>query len=344
MQRTDIEYLTHTYNPIAMRCTPNLSDGCDHCWHLGFAKRHAGNDHFSDKVRAAYRGGEPVLREKELVEPLRRKKPAVIGCQFMGDLFHEKVDMIHIGKVFGVMSSCHDRHKFLVLTKRPERAVEYFKLFHIPSNLTLGVSASNQADLDRVVGPLLECPAACRVVSLEPLLGEVELTAFFCNHCRHCGSDSGEHPGRPGNPKCLDCGRLLHAQEPYDCSAPTSDPDELWVPPIDGIIAGGESGKVEGIRPTHPDWLRGARDQCAAASVPFYLKQNGEWLEIQFDKRRRGDVLVHPTRGVIPDLPGVDDPGFARTVAMRRVGNAKSGRLLDGKEHNALPKGLRPCA
>lgn len=38
MNKTSIEYLTHSWNPIAMRCTP-VSEGCAHCWHLRMADR-----------------------------------------------------------------------------------------------------------------------------------------------------------------------------------------------------------------------------------------------------------------------------------------------------------------
>ncbi|HUC19087.1 MAG TPA: DUF5131 family protein [Acetobacteraceae bacterium] len=39
------------------------------------------------------------------------------------------------------------------------------------------------------------------------------------------------------------------------------------------VICGGESGP--GARPMHLDWARSARDQCAAACVPFFFKQWG---------------------------------------------------------------------
>lgn len=40
---------------------------------------------------------------------------------------------------------------------------------------------------------------------------------------------------------------------------------------IDWVIAGGESGHH--ARPMHPDWVRGIRDQCQSAGVPFFFKQ-----------------------------------------------------------------------
>ena len=90
MQKTGIEYLDMTWNPLAMRCTPIL-EACENCWHIRMAKRHAANPHFTEDERAAYAGHNIVLREKELEAPLRRRKPTRIGVQFMGDLFLEGV-------------------------------------------------------------------------------------------------------------------------------------------------------------------------------------------------------------------------------------------------------------
>ncbi len=74
----------------------------------------------------------------------------------------------------------------------------------------------------------------------------------------------------------------------------------LWV------IVGGESGPH--ARPMHPDWARSLRDQCAAADVPYFFKQWGEW------------------RPVAP-----------RSLNYERVGKKAAGRLLDGAEHNGMP-------
>ena len=50
-----------------------------------------------------------------------------------------------------------------------------------------------------------------------------------------------------------------------------------WLALLDWIICGGESGP--NARPSHPDWFRSLRDQCAKAGVPFFFKQWGEWGE-----------------------------------------------------------------
>lgn len=78
---------------------------------------------------------------------------------------------------------------------------------------------------------------------------------------------------------------------------------------LDWVIAGGESG--HNARPSHPDWFRSLRDQCATASVPFLFKQWGEFAP-------------HPS-------PMADG-------AVYRVGKKRAGRLLDGVEHNGFPE------
>ena len=120
MNQTKIDYLTHSWNPLAMRCTP-AGPGCAHCWHLRLADRFKENPMFPPEVRAAYAGsGPPVLIERRLREPMRKTAPAVIGVQFNGDLFHPNVKTDDIIQVYEVMAAS-PQHTFVVLTKRPER-------------------------------------------------------------------------------------------------------------------------------------------------------------------------------------------------------------------------------
>jgi len=185
MQTTRIEYLTHTWNPIVMRCTP-VSSGCEHCWHLKMTGRFAHNPVLSADKRATYAGRRnPWLDETELHAPLQRLKPAVIGVQFMGDLFHEKVEESIIEDVFSVMGRC-PMHTFVVLTKRDKRMQEFvhqrrgvfFKGMAFP-NIIMGVSVEDQETANKRIASLLQTPAACRVVSLEPCLSSVDLQKYI---------------------------------------------------------------------------------------------------------------------------------------------------------------------
>lgn len=54
---------------------------------------------------------------------------------------------------------------------------------------------------------------------------------------------------------------------------PLLGPLTLDLGDIDWVIAGGESGP--GARPPEEAWIKGIRDQCVAAGVPFFFKQWG---------------------------------------------------------------------
>lgn len=100
------------------------------------------------------------------------------------------------------------------------------------------------------------------------------------------------------------------------------------------VIAGGESGA--GARPMHPDWVRGIRDQCRNAGVPFLFKQHGEWLAAKQERSVLGNLLVVDGAAPFSDRPKWHH--FDDGTHMARVGKRAAGRLLDGLEHNGFPE------
>jgi protein gp37 len=54
------------------------------------------------------------------------------------------------------------------------------------------------------------------------------------------------------------------------------------------IVVGAENGP--GARPMRPDWVRSLRDQCALASVPFYLKGLGRGKGRELDGREHNET------------------------------------------------------
>lgn len=91
----------------------------------------------------------------------------------------------------------------------------------------------------------------------------------------------------------------------------------------DWVITGGESGP--GARPMHPDWVRSLRDKCAAASVPFFFKQWGDWVS---ENQSPHDIVLPSTSTY---FWGRQDP------SVYRVGKSRAGRLLDGVTHDEYP-------
>lgn len=108
------------------------------------------------------------------------------------------------------------------------------------------------------------------------------------------------------------------------------------------VICGGESGAH--ARPMHPDWARSLRDQCAAADVPYFFKQWGEFGEAK--KRRGGYAVADRTTTVLnidgsarPYRPDGWEPQSPNdpTALMERYGKKAAGRLLDGRTHDEMP-------
>ncbi len=247
MNKTRIEFLTHSWNPLAMRCTP-ISEGCAHCWHLRMANRLAGNVRLAPEVRAAYRGdSKPMLVQSRLGEPDPRGMLKRIGVQLMGDLFHPDVLPAMRWAVFGTIGR-NWQQAFCILTKRPEamRAfildlvmeIDFFighwrgpyaeaRTTFFP-NLMLGVSVENQQRANERIPALLDTPAAVHFISAEPLLGPVDLGKYF-----------------------------------WSCPEPD----------LDWVIAGAETGPSK--RPMDLDWARALRDACVEAGVPFFFKRDG---------------------------------------------------------------------
>lgn len=165
MSKTKIEWCDKAWNPVT-GCT-KIATGCANCYAEVNARRFWGDRTFSDVQ----------CHEDRLDQPTRWRKPSRIFVNSMSDLFHEKVPISFIDRVFAVMALC-PQHTFIVLTKRGRRMdnyVEQMELTETWPNVWLGVSASTQSDLSIQAPHLLRCPAAVRVISLEPLLEPVSI-------------------------------------------------------------------------------------------------------------------------------------------------------------------------
>ncbi len=283
-------------------CT-QVSPGCDHCWLRDMDRR------FHPENLQGVK-----FRRDRLLEPTKRKKPTVYAV--WSDLFHEDIEQIEQWDALSIMGHDCPQHTFLILTKRPEVAVnadlaEISSRWPFP-NIWLGVTAENQEQADKRIPILLQIPAAVRGVSVEPMLGPVKIINYL-----HV-----PYPDARPEMKSLyaDAWRKLH-------------------PVLDLVICGGETGP--GARPMHPDWARSLRDQCQTAGVPFFFKQWGEWshLDWRHTLPKRGDAWVWPD-GDFRIIDGGEHPAQIQGCAlMRKVGKKLAGRLLNGREWSQFPKG-----
>src|SRR3990172_8343808 len=135
---------------LAVGCT-KVSVECQHCWAEVMAKRlrAMGRKEYQDVVTDKGHWTNRVsLVESRLGDPLKLRKPRVIAVNLMGDLFHEDVPWEFIARVFGVMYRA-PKHRFIILTKRPDRAVGLLPNIVQPlSHVWIGTSAGNQTGAD----------------------------------------------------------------------------------------------------------------------------------------------------------------------------------------------------
>lgn len=246
---------------------------------------------FRDKERYGQNPNIVVRSKTTFYDPLKWKEPRRIFTCSWSDFFIKEADPWR-DEAFAIMALT-PQHTYQVLTKRPERMLEYFadmqnpeigdylegspfapavsrvmwKLLrtsedkqikellnagHLvemdtdvvwlkqwpPQNIWLGVSVEDQKNADERIPLLIETPAALRWLSIEPLLGPIDMSAYM-----------GVTPNITGE-------------------------REIRFSFVDWVVVGGESGPD--ARPMHPDWVRAIRDQCAAANVPFFVKQGSQ--------------------------------------------------------------------
>lgn len=346
---THIEWTDATWNPIT-GCSV-VSAGCKHCYAMKLAgtrlQHHPSRTGLTiDTAAGPVWNGQVRFNSEWLDQPLRWRRPRRIFVCAHSDLFHEAVPDVWIAAIFGVMAAA-PQHTFQVLTKRPERMLDWFKrhhqevrsqdaqgqrwrvcedaacefLPHLPAagctqpwplrNVWLGVSVEHQEAADRRIPLLLETPAALRWISGEPLLSRVDL-GWYLRHNRWIDGI------------CVAGADYGHGTR------------------LDWVVAGGESGR--GARPMHPDWVRSLRDQCAAAHVPFLFKQWGSFVPGDQAACGLNECYYAATRGGWVELSGIHSLGEAaeplRSSAAHvfELGKSKAGRLLDGELHDVYPR------
>lgn len=162
--KSSIEWTEYTWNPVT-GCT-KASPGCLNCYAERMAKR------LQAMGLSNYRTGFKVaLHEHVLPAPLAWKKPSIVFVNSMSDLFHEKVPLEFILKVFDIMRQT-PRHQFQILTKRAERLSEIAPFIDWPENVWMGVSVENAQYIHRI-DHLKMTGAFIKFLSIEPMLGPI---------------------------------------------------------------------------------------------------------------------------------------------------------------------------
>jgi len=108
-----------------------------------------------------------------------------------------------------------------------------------------------------------------------------------------------------------------------------------WLDFIDWVIVGGEAGP--GSRPVHPEWIRTIRDECAAAGVPLFFKQWGDYIPSYTAGERSEDQDQYCRTFGQAWVKSKKQWRFKDGIQMVRVGKKAAGHTLDGLEHRELP-------
>ena len=183
LSKSGIEYLDYVWN---------FCSGCENaergicplgkdCWATKIAERFT--VHYPN-------GFKPTIYPEAFLSPLHLKKPSIIGCAFMGDLFGDWVDpdkKIHSvmpsgkvsismslkGWIFTTINQC-PQHTFLFLTKCPWNLPKWSPF---PDNCWVGVTATTTDMAVAGLTALSDIEAKVKYISFEPLLSHIPINA-----------------------------------------------------------------------------------------------------------------------------------------------------------------------
>ena len=253
-ENSKIEWTHHTFNPW-IGCQ-KVGPGCDHCYAEAMMDARLGRvewgPHGARLRTSPANWRQPLKWDRDAAAAGERRR---VFCASLADVFdnHESIEDEWRHDLWRLIHAT-PHLDWMLLTKRPGNIRRYRPDYgDVQPNIWLGCTVVNQDEADRDIPKLLAVPARVRFLSMEPLLGPVDLTEL-----KNPAVTIGEH-----------------IYSALDCDVDPED-DEWHGAKIHLVIVGGESGP--GARPMHPDWARSLRDQCQAAGVAFFFKQWGEWI------------------------------------------------------------------
>jgi protein gp37 len=316
--------------------------------------------------------GKINLNYDKLKQPIMWVKSRNIFVNSLSDLFHPDVPFDYIDKVIGVMAVSQP-HTFQVVTKRLDRALTYMNgvnaeriaeamrdvtpwgdpdkkyqwmvnrintAWPLP-NVWFLATCCNQEEAERNIGTLLQIPAAIRGVSIEPMLGSIDLVELNILKedaplLRYNALKGEAH---------FSFGDGGDAVFDKNC-----DDKPLARGKLDWVICGGETGK--NARPMNPKWGRDLRDQCKGANIPFFFKSWGEFVPHTINqiahKEHAGQMVPYTTVSSTDRkwlgktrywcIPFDANDDYRDIDVMERVGKKAAGHLIDSEEWRQFPE------
>lgn len=246
---TTIGWTDHTHNPW-WGCTKIEAPGdepsaCDNCYAATLANRYGHNVWGKDADRRALSDAnwrKPLQWERQAVED---GHPHLVFCASMGDVFEHRDDLDPMRDRLWELIEATPHLIWQLLTKRPERVPSMVPREWLgggwPANAWLGVTVESEPFARIRIPRLLAVPAPLLFLSIEPLLGAIDLRPWL----RRISDEAA-----------------AASEFEWDTSRR-----------IGWVICGGESGAHH--RPLDLVAARAIRDECATWDVPFFFKQVG---------------------------------------------------------------------
>lgn len=197
MPTTKISWVSDAINFFSWNCH-KVSQGCKFCYAQTHSLKYPQNSVGGQFL------GNPMLREKAFEELRLTKSGATIFVNTHSDTFHYSVPLDWIKRMFQVMNQRPDLI-FLLLTKRPQIALQHAPFLTWTDNIWLGTSIETQQYYTPRLEALLATPARYKFISFEPLLGEIKPDALLNGaDWLIIGGESGEYRRPFGKQWALD--------------------------------------------------------------------------------------------------------------------------------------------
>ena len=136
-------------------------------WGADAPRRFHGDDYWKQPLTWNRKAGKTGIRPR-------------VFCASLADVFEDRRDLdVHRERLWKLVEATTNLD-WLLLTKRPENVRSMAPWGREwPSNVGLGTTAENQQRLDERLPPLVEHPAVVRFLSIEPLLGALNLRPWL---------------------------------------------------------------------------------------------------------------------------------------------------------------------
>ena len=208
MEDSNIEWTDDTFNPW-IGCT-KVSPGCANCYaaEQNKLRKWVGNGEWNGQRRLTSDANwrKPLQWNKEAENTGKRRR---VFCASLADWLDDQVPVHWLARLLSLIHHTPNLD-WLLLTKRPQnwmpRLIEASQCVGVidnivlpwlngtgPANVWVGTTAEDQMRADERIPDLLTIPARVRFLSVEPMLGPVDIRGIGGIHWVICGGESGPH-------------------------------------------------------------------------------------------------------------------------------------------------------